>query len=204
MTPIERDDPTETEQPPSFNPYAAPDDDAAASTHQLPIGRLIPRFIGLFLDGIIVWPTIVVIAFSVGPVLGFDLSEGSRYLDGRTKPAGHFFSFLGYILASLYEIASVCSSKQAGFGKYWLGLYVADLQRRKIGPLRATVRYLVKVLSLTLLVGLPFLTVFFTPRRRALHDLIAGTAVYAGKPPSDPPSEPAAPAEKNGGAEPPL
>lgn len=68
------------------------------------------------------------------------------------------------------------SPMRATVGKYALGLYVSDTHRDPITFRRATARYWLKVFSsLTLMVG--WLMAAFTPRKQALHDLLAGTLV---------------------------
>lgn len=68
------------------------------------------------------------------------------------------------------------SPMRATVGKYALGLYVADKHGDPITFRRATARYWLKLLStLTLMVG--WLLAAFTPRKQALHDLLAGTLV---------------------------
>ena len=61
-------------------------------------------------------------------------------------------------------------------GKYTLGLFVADKHGDPITFRRASARYWLKILSsLTLMVG--WLMAAFTPRKQALHDILAGTLV---------------------------
>ena len=68
------------------------------------------------------------------------------------------------------------SPMRATVGKYALGLYVADRHGDPISFRRATARYWLKLLStLTFMVG--WLLAAFTPRKQALHDLLAGTLV---------------------------
>lgn len=68
------------------------------------------------------------------------------------------------------------SPMRATVGKYALGLYVTDTHGDPITFRRASFRYWLKILSsLTLMVG--WLMAAFTPRKQALHDLLAGTLV---------------------------
>jgi uncharacterized RDD family membrane protein YckC len=60
--------------------------------------------------------------------------------------------------------------------KALLRLRVVDQSGRKPGPVKAFLRALALIFSMSLLF-LPFAFVFFNPQRRALHDLIAGTYV---------------------------
>jgi uncharacterized RDD family membrane protein YckC len=68
------------------------------------------------------------------------------------------------------------SPMRGTIGKYTLGLYVADKHGDPITFWRASARYWLKILSsLTLMVG--WLMAAFTPRKQALHDILAGTLV---------------------------
>lgn len=76
----------------------------------------------------------------------------------------------------LYEALMTSSSKQATVGKIALGLRVTDLQGNRISFGRASGRHFSKYVSqLLLFVG--FLIQPFTPKRQALHDIMAGTLV---------------------------
>lgn len=79
-------------------------------------------------------------------------------------------------MAWAYFVLLESSSSQATVGKYALGLYVSDVHGDPIGFWRASARYWLKVLStLSLLMG--WIIAAFTPRKQALHDLLAGTLV---------------------------
>jgi uncharacterized RDD family membrane protein YckC len=67
------------------------------------------------------------------------------------------------------------SPAQATLGKIALGIKVTDAGGSEISFRRASVRYWCKLLSTLTLVG--WLLAAFTPRRQALHDLLAGTLV---------------------------
>lgn len=78
-------------------------------------------------------------------------------------------------------------------GKLALGLYVGDLSGDPISFWRASFRYWMKTVS-TLILGLGWLMAAFTPRKQALHDLLAGTLVlrrvhlivFGTEPPTEP------------------
>jgi uncharacterized RDD family membrane protein YckC len=68
------------------------------------------------------------------------------------------------------------SPMRATVGKYAIGLYVSDKHGDPITFRRATARYFLKILSsLTLMAG--WIMAAFTPRKQALHDVLAGTLV---------------------------
>ena len=87
---------------------------------------------------------------------------------------------VGYFLyCSLLE----SSRWQATVGKHLLGLKVTSHRGERIGFGRAAARFVAKLLSgLTLCLG--YLLFFFTKRRQALHDLIAGTLVALDETPT--------------------
>jgi uncharacterized RDD family membrane protein YckC len=76
---------------------------------------------------------------------------------------------------SYYSIQE-SSSKRATLGKRAIGLQVIDINGVQISFWRATGRYFSSYLS-TLLLFIGYLMVPFTPKRQALHDLMAGTVV---------------------------
>ena len=94
-----------------------------------------------------------------------------------------------YDLRSLLNIAPVSalvgwayfalmesSPARGTLGKMALNLYVGDLHGDPISFRRALARYLLKFLS-SLLLGLGYVAAAFSPRKQALHDLLAGTLV---------------------------
>lgn len=62
-------------------------------------------------------------------------------------------------------------------GKRMFGLKIVRLDGRNIGLRQALIRQLMGGLSLYCLLGFGHLLVAFTPERRAVHDLVAGTQV---------------------------
>ena len=100
------------------------------------------------------------------------------------------FQLVSAALAWAYFALFESSPMQATVGKYALGIYVTDRHGDPIGFSRATARYWLKLFSsLTLMVG--WLMAAFTPRKQALHDLIAGTLVFSREERIVPTSDPA-------------
>lgn len=91
-----------------------------------------------------------------------------------------FFNF-GLVSAALawaYFVLFESSPMQGTVGKYALGIYVTDRYGDPITFWRASARYWLKLLSsLSLMVG--WIMPAFTPRKQALHDLLAGTLVLS-------------------------
>lgn len=72
----------------------------------------------------------------------------------------------------LYWALLESSVWQATLGKKMLGLYVTDLKGKRITFARASGRYFGKILS-TLTIGIGYLMAGFTPKKQALHDMVA-------------------------------
>ena len=118
------------------------------------------------------------------------------YLIDATALGGVYFSIFAAVrilapddLNALLNVWPVCSAigwayyaifesspLRGTLGKAALGLYVADVYGDPISFGRAVLRNLLKTLS-TLFLGMGWLMAAFTPRRQALHDLLAGTLV---------------------------
>jgi uncharacterized RDD family membrane protein YckC len=79
-----------------------------------------------------------------------------------------------------YFIVFECSKLQATPGKLALGLKVTDEQGRRITFLRSVSRNVSKLLSGTMLMA-GYILAGVTPRKQALHDLIAGCLVVHGQ-----------------------
>jgi uncharacterized RDD family membrane protein YckC len=80
------------------------------------------------------------------------------------------------VLTWLYFAGLESSAWQATLGKRATRLQVTDRTGRRLSFGRATGRFFAKAISaITLLIG--YLVAAFTPRKQALHDLIAGTVV---------------------------
>ena len=80
------------------------------------------------------------------------------------------------VLTWLYFAGLESSAWQATLGKRAARLQVTDRMGRRLSFGRATGRFFAKVIStIPLLIG--YLVAAFTPRKQALHDLIAGTVV---------------------------
>jgi uncharacterized RDD family membrane protein YckC len=76
----------------------------------------------------------------------------------------------------LYSASLESSVWQATIGKKLLGLYVTDVNGKRVSFARASGRFVGKSLEqLTLFIG--FLAAGFTARKQALHDIVAGCLV---------------------------
>ncbi len=101
---------------------------------------------------------------------------------------GHFGPFLAVLPALwglntlagwLYEALLTSSAWQATLGKKILNLKVTDEAGNRISFGRATGRHFAKYLS-AMILFIGFIMAAFTDRKRALHDMLAGTLVKKG------------------------
>jgi uncharacterized RDD family membrane protein YckC len=133
-----------------------------------PYGGFWRRVIAYVIDGIILG----VVLGAIESVL-VTLSRGNGVDVGRS--AG--WSLVVIVVAWLYYALMESSSLQATVGKLALSMRVTDLEGRRISFGRATGRFFAKILNV-LTLGIGYLLAAFTPRKRALHDYVAGTLVY--------------------------
>ena len=113
-----------------------------------------------------------------GIIFGFDRStssSGSEFQFEFTAGMGAE-SLLSLAVGMGYFALMESSPKQATLGKMALGIIVTDTEGQRISFPRAMGRYFAKFLSwITVLVG--FFMAGWTPKKQALHDLVARTLV---------------------------
>ena len=81
---------------------------------------------------------------------------------------------LGLVVPWLYEALMLSGENQATLGKMALGVEVTGLAGQRLTFARATGRHFAKYLSFFVM-GIGFIIAAFTPKKQALHDLIAAT-----------------------------
>lgn len=167
---------------------------STAAFEPVPVSRprlrpaLVARRLGaLALDGAIVSAIQFFVMFVLlGPLfrsmfhyeLGDDVRSIWRSLPPETRVSiGLLFLFVFAGVPWLYNAVFESSARQGTLAKGWLGVRIVDRQGSRISFLRATARYLAKVISLGLwlpaLISLALLA--FDDESRTLHDRIAGT-----------------------------
>jgi uncharacterized RDD family membrane protein YckC/Tfp pilus assembly protein PilE len=165
---------------PSADPYAAPTaptDDAvvdwrAGRGAEVVPGGFVRRWAAYILDSLILG-----VGFSVLSV-GFSVLIA---LASRSDSSLAVFAVFGmyalyFAMAGFYYASQESSVHQATLGKRALGIKVTDLDGRRLSFGHALGRWFAAALSyLTMYIG--FLMALFTERKRALHDLVAGTQV---------------------------
>ena len=138
------------------------------------------RFLAVIVDGII-------LRIALQPVLAvlglphfwwFGRMNHSIDIDDMVL----FFTMLSSVLAVffighwLYEALLISSAWQGTVGKRLLNLKVTDDIGNRISFARATGRYFSKILS-GMFFCIGYIMAAFTDRKKALHDMIAGTVV---------------------------
>jgi uncharacterized RDD family membrane protein YckC len=94
--------------------------------------------------------------------------------DGTFFPARD--AYLAMIISALYNILFVAGKWQATPGKHWLGLIVVMQDGRRLTLLESAIRHIVSGVSMAPS-GLGYLTIFFSKKKLALHDMICNTCV---------------------------
>jgi uncharacterized RDD family membrane protein YckC len=81
------------------------------------------------------------------------------------------------VVTWLYYALMEASVRQGTLGKLALGLYVTDLQGRRISFARATGRFFAKIITGLVPLFIGYIMAGFTQKKQALHDMIAGCLV---------------------------
>ena len=134
------------------------------------------RLVAVLIDAGALFAGLLAIALVVGIVVGIALvgSQGAEEVaEGVGEVVGVLFVF---VVPWLYFALFESSLWQGTLGKKALGLMVTDLDGKRISFLRATGRHFGKFISyIALFIG--FIMAGFTPKKQALHDMIAGCLV---------------------------
>ncbi len=133
------------------------------------------RFVAYVLDWIVLYAVFVVVTLTLGTLLGpaFDADGMTSREMMRSKP----WVFL--VLAAipwLYYALMESSARQATLGKMALGIKVVDLAGKRISFLRASGRFVGRIVS-SMIFCIGYLMAAFTARKQALHDMMAGCLV---------------------------
>lgn len=155
---------------------------AAAPAVGVRYGGFWIRFLAVIIDAIIVRIAVTPIVAIFGTI-GFLpwVMRGRVDEIGIASMVATSMAALPFLVAIgwLYEALLTSSQWQATLGKKALGLKVTDEMGNRISFARATGRHFAKILSvMTCFIG--FIMAAFTDRKRALHDMIAGTLVIRG------------------------
>lgn len=122
--------------------------------------------------GVVILTSLLILAYAVGEGLTDERMTLRRYVDLVEAGLVPICILLPWLYSALME-----SSRWLGTpGKSAMGLCVTSVGGERIGFGRATGRYAGKVLTVATL-GLWFVLAAVTPKRQALHDVLAGTVV---------------------------
>ncbi len=133
------------------------------------------RFGAVLIDGAIGWVVSLAIQIPLGLGMGLSDFQDADNIFAMVGIFGFAF-FASFAFSWLYEALLTSSAWQGTVGKKALGIIVTDENGGRISFLRATGRHFAKMLSgMLLLIG--YLIQPFTPKRQALHDILAGTLV---------------------------
>lgn len=147
--------------------YVPPvDQPPAQAVTTTPYGGFWVRFAAYMVDGVLIGLASIAVALVWAAAFGIQATTDSNLLSLLLLAGGQ-----------LYHAYFVSSEKMATPGKRWCGLYVTDLEGKRLGFGRALWRNVAALFSyLTLYIG--FIMAGFTERKQALHDKIAGTLVH--------------------------
>jgi uncharacterized RDD family membrane protein YckC len=130
------------------------------------------RFAAIFVDGLILSPLVI-----VSVILNV---ISTTTTDDNLKIGIAIFTLLYalfcLVVQWLYFALQEAGIHQATFGKRLLGIRVTDTQGNRIRFGCATGRYFGKILS-ALILYIGFMMAGWTPRKQALHDMLADTLV---------------------------
>ncbi|MFC1735756.1 RDD family protein [Candidatus Hydrogenedentota bacterium] len=151
--------------------HAATKQETPVPAPTLPNEEKAPLYAGFWLRGVAsqVVDTLILLVFAIL----LSLLSGKVVGGVAGTVIGSVASLLLWLL---YNPLFESSGMQATPGKMALSLIVTDMNGRRISFLRAFGRNLAKIVSV-IPFSLGFLIAAFTPKRQALHDMIAGTVV---------------------------
>lgn len=145
-------------------------------------GTVQQRILAFILDGMILLIVLGVIE-AVGLPVFDDIGITEVVVDGATEAQRQIqYSIPGIVITLAlfwgYFVGFEVSKYEATPGKIAMALRVTDMEGRRIGVIRSTVRHFAKFLTIaTLSIG--FFIAIFTRKRQTLHDLIAGCVVVS-------------------------
>ena len=134
------------------------------------------RFVAVIIDYICIQIISLPVGLIIGIFIGF-IGAASHSDTSALQALSGFLGFgVGTLAAWLYEAWFTSSTKQATLGKLALGLKVIGEDGQRISFARATGRHFAQYIS-ALIMCIGYIMAAFTDRKRALHDIMAGTYV---------------------------
>ncbi|WP_322707219.1 RDD family protein [Nostoc sp. DedQUE04] len=83
---------------------------------------------------------------------------------------------LFFTISWLYYTLMEISPKQATIGKQSMGIFVTDINGDRLSFTKASLRICCKII-LSFVLGVSFITMFFTTKKQAMHDIVSRTLV---------------------------
>jgi uncharacterized RDD family membrane protein YckC len=127
---------------------------------------------------------IYLVAILFGFMASFSLADGEA--ESMMLIVGTLFIGLTWFLIFTWIYSSVLESSplQATLGKMAMQIVVTDIDGQRISFLKATERYLCKIISI-LMLFIGYILAVFTTKKQALHDILCGCLVVLKKSSSD-------------------
>lgn len=148
---------------------------AEVAQTELPVayGGFWLRLVAALVDSVAMFIPFCIVAFIVTVVVKL-VSAAKGYDPGTAILA--VFPPVAIVGIWLYFAVMESSSWQATLGKKLVGLYVTDIEGKKLSLGRATGRTFAKYLS-SITAGIGYLMCGFTGKKQALHDMVANCLV---------------------------
>jgi len=163
---------------PSGRPAMAP----GLPAHMVQYATFWMRAVAVTVDSVLVYVVSLFLTIPVAISAGLVDNAGSG---STSRPATAIANVLNYALYAaggwLYWSLMESSRHQATLGNLLMGIRVVDSAGNRVSFLRATGRFFAKYLS-ALLCWIGYFVAGFTPRKQALHDLLASTYVVRAHP----------------------
>lgn len=130
------------------------------------------RFLAEFLDLLLIAGGVILMLIAIAGLM--IVGGRDNIVDNHLAVSIFYIVIAGLSLA--YFILMESGEQCATFGKRWMNIKILDTSGRRLSPSRALGRLIARFLThLSLLIG--FLIQPVTPRKQALHDLLAKTIV---------------------------
>ena len=130
------------------------------------------RFAAYWIDSVVVIFALSQIQLYLSYALQASISDWNTVIQSMN----YAIAILSLPLSWAYFSGMESSPLQATVGKFAVGIYVTDMQGQRITYGQASGRFFGKVISGVIL-SIGYIMAGFTPKKQALHDMLAGTLV---------------------------
>ena len=130
-----------------------------------------------FVSGVIIFPILGAIGIGAATMDPSAMNEDDAFaMISMLSGAMGAMQIVNLVIYWLYYALMESSAKQATVGKMAMGIKVTDMDGNRIDFMKATLRFIGRVISgIILLIG--YIMAAFTEKKQALHDIIASTVV---------------------------